>query len=95
MGLVRLGVEVHAVRRLVGARVRRRLDLMDVSVLEIRELKRVHDVRVAEGAGGGRDAKVALLGHAHPRVALLGLDARLVVATVVDVEPDLQRRGDG
>ena len=33
-----------------------------------------------------------LLGHSHPRIALLGLDARLVVARVVNVEPDLQRR---
>ena len=40
--------------------VRRRLDLVDVAVLEIRELKRVHDVGVAEGAGGGGDPKVAL-----------------------------------
>ena len=60
MRLVRLRVEVHAVRRLVGACVRRRLDVVDVAVLEIRELKRVHDVGVAEGAGGGRDPKVAL-----------------------------------
>mmetsp|Transcript_72124 Transcript_72124/g.191688 ORF Transcript_72124/g.191688 Transcript_72124/m.191688 type:complete len:221 (+) Transcript_72124:714-1376(+) len=72
----------------VGAVVWRGLHL--VVVVEPGERHLVHDVRIAVGSGGGGDAEEAALGQTHPLVAHLGLQARLVVPRLLEIEPDLQ-----